>query len=118
MPRRNQENGETKDNVIELVNSGARADLIRSAARYIEDREAEIKAIREDITEYKAKHIKGDLGFKLSDWGTVYRMYKLESEDRDTLLDTIREGFKALGVGGSVDWVDAAEQERAGAYDA
>ena len=34
---------------------------------------------------------------------------QLEVEDRDELLETLREGFAALGIGGSVDWVDAAQ---------
>lgn len=112
-----QDKHEESQEATRLVNSGARADIIRSAARYIADREAEIKTIREDITEYKQKYIKGDLGFKLSDWSTVYRVYKLETEERDALLDTIREGFAALGIGQSVDWVDAAVTAPAPGYD-
>jgi hypothetical protein len=94
-----------------LVNSDTRADTIRAAAQYIASREAEIKVIRDELTEYKNAHIKGDLGFKLSDWATVYRIFKLEGDDRNQLIDTLREGFAALGLGQSVDWVAAAETQ-------
>jgi len=101
---------EESQEATRLVNSGSRADIIRDAVRYIAEREAEIKEIREDINTYKQTHIKGDLGFKLADFAAVMRIYKLGVEDRDQLLDTIREGFAALGIGGSVDWVEAAEK--------
>jgi hypothetical protein len=94
-----------------ILNSGARADLIRSAVRWIAEREAEVKTLNTEIREYKATHIKGDLGFKLADWNAVYRVSQLDVEDRDALLDTVREGFQALGIGGIVDWVAAVEGE-------
>ena len=103
------------DERIELSNVGARADTLRAAIRFIADKSAEIKALREELSEYKQKHIKGDLGFKLADFNAIYRVSQLEVEDRDKLLDTLREGFAALGIGGSVDWVAASEGERADA---
>ena len=114
-PRKNQDEANGRDESQEatrLANTGERADIIRSAIRYIEDRESEIKAIREDINEYKAKHVKGDLGFKLSDFNAIMRVAKLEGDDRDEFLDTLREGFAAIGVGQSVDWVAAAEAQQ------
>jgi ribosomal protein L12E/L44/L45/RPP1/RPP2 len=93
-----------------LSNSAARADTIRDAVRWIAEREAEAKAINAEIREYKAKHIRGDLGFKIADFNAIYRVSQLEAEDRDELLECVREGFAALGIGGSVDWVDAAER--------
>jgi hypothetical protein len=103
-------NGANNEN-IEVSNSGARADIIRSAVRYVANANAEIKALREDLNEYKQKHIKGDLGMKLADFAAVYRVSQLEVEDRDKLLDTLREGFAALGIGGQLNWLDAAEDE-------
>jgi hypothetical protein len=99
-----------------LSNSAARADTIRAAVRWLAEHEAEVKAINAEINEYRAKHIKRDLGFKLSDWNAIYRVSQLEIEDRDTLLETIREGFAALNIGGVMDWVAAAEtaQRRSG----
>jgi hypothetical protein len=92
-----------------LSNSAARAELIREAVRWLALREAEVIAINADIREYRQKHIKGDLGFKLSDWAAIYRVSQLEVEDRDALIETVREGFAALGIGQIVDWVDAAQ---------
>lgn len=100
------------DDPQELSNSSARADTIRAAVRYIANAQAEIKALREELNEYKQKHIKGDLGMKLSDFAAVYRVSQLEVEDRDKLLDTLREGFAALGLDGQLNWLDAAEGER------
>src|SRR6185369_4399142 len=92
-----------------LSNSAARAELIREAVRVLAEKEREVQALNADIREYKSKHIKGDLGFKLADWNAVYRVSQLEVEDRNELLDCIREGFDALGIGQVVDWVDAAQ---------
>ena len=94
-----------------LTNAKARDDTIVMAVRELARMEAEAKAINAEIREFKQVHIKGDLGFKLADWNAVYRVSQLEVEDRDQLLDTLREGFQALGVGGSLDWVAAAEGE-------
>lgn len=80
-------------------NSAARADLIRAAVREISRLDGEIAGLQAERTKYKNKTIKGDLGFKLADWNTTYRLYGLEGDDRDRLLDTIREGFHALGIG-------------------
>lgn len=107
--------GANDDGPSEQHNSAARADTIRAAVRYIANAQAEIKALREDLNEYKQKHIKGDLGMKLSDFAAVYRVSQLEVEDRDKLLDTLREGFAALGLGGQLNWLDATEGERADA---
>ena len=92
-----------------LSNSAARAELIREAVRVLAEKEREVQALNADIREYKSKHIKGDLGFKLADWNAVYRVSQLEVDDRDALIDTLREGFAALSIGQVVDWVDAAQ---------
>src|SRR6185369_2668333 len=82
-----------------LSNSAARAELIREAVRVLAEKEREVQALNADIREYKSKHIKGDLGFKLADWNAVYRVSQLEVDDRDALIDTLREGFAALSIG-------------------
>jgi hypothetical protein len=92
-----------------LSNSVARANRIRDAVRWLAEREAEAKALNAEIREYKIKTIKGDLGFKLADWNAIYRVSQLEVEDSDALVETLREGFAALGIGQIVDWVDAAQ---------
>jgi hypothetical protein len=85
------------------------AEHIRDAVRWLAEREAELKMLNFEIREYRIKHIKGDLGFKIADWNAIYRVSQLEVEDRDALVDTLREGFAALGIGQIVDWVDAAQ---------
>jgi hypothetical protein len=92
-----------------LSNSAARAELIRKAVEELTEKEREVQALNAEIRKYKQKHIKGDLGFKIADWNAIYRVSQLEIEDRDTLLETIREGFAALNIGGVMDWVAAAE---------
>jgi hypothetical protein len=92
-----------------LSNSSARADLIREAVQQQAQLEAQVDAVNAEIREFKSRVIKGDLGFKLSDWNAMYRVSQLEIADRDTLLETIREGFAALHIGGVMDWVAAAE---------
>jgi hypothetical protein len=92
-----------------LSNSAARAETIRSAVQWLAERDAEVKALHAEINEFKSKTIRGELGFKLADWNAIYRVSQLEVEDRDTLLETIREGFAALHIGGVMDWVAAAE---------
>ena len=92
-----------------LSNSAARAEMIREAVRVLAAKERQVQEINAGIREYKQKHIKGDLGFKLSDWAAIYRVSQLEVEDRDALVETLREGFAALSIGQVVDWVDAAQ---------
>jgi hypothetical protein len=116
MPRRKKNGADPQpidggaDAAQQQSNSAARADTIRHAARWIAEREAEVAALREEISAYKQTHIKGDLGFKMADWSTLYRLYNLEGDDRDKLLDTIREGFAALGIGGQSSFLDAMEK--------
>jgi uncharacterized protein (UPF0335 family) len=96
-------------------NSAARAVLIRESVGHIAKLEAEAKAINAAIRKYKAEVVRGNLGFKISDFNAVCRIAQLESQDRDELLECVREGFAALGIGGSVDWVDAAQRTPRGA---
>lgn len=91
-------------------NSSARADTIREVCQRVTSWEAEAKAIRAKITAEKQKRIKGDLGMKISDFGVALRLHQLEGDDRDLLLDTIHETFKALGVHEQLDWVTASQR--------
>lgn len=112
MPRRMRDTVD-EDKHQEISNSAIRAELIQKACDWLSVKEAERKLISAEISEYKQKHIKSDLGFKLADFNAVYRVSQLEVEDRDALLDVLREGFAALGIGGSVNFMDAMEQEAA-----
>ena len=102
--------GGNDDAPQEQSNSAARAGIIRDACRWIAEHEADIKLLREEIAEYKQKHIKGDLGFKMADFNAIYRVSKLEVEDRDKLIDTLREGFSALGLGEQASFLGALDQ--------
>ncbi len=106
MARRNSQNDDER---IEEVSAEVRAGIIRDACRWLADQEAEIKALREEIAEYKQKHIK-DLGFKMADFNAIYRISKLEIEDRDKLIDTLREGFAALGIGEQSSFLGALDE--------
>jgi hypothetical protein len=94
---------------IPLSNSAARAATIRDAVRWIAEHKAEVKALNAEINEFMVKTVKGDLGFKIADFNAIYRVSQLEVEDRDALLECVREGWAALGIGGVVDWVEAAQ---------
>jgi len=91
-------------------NSNARKNTIQEACRDITALEAERKAVSDKITALKQKTIKADLGMKVSDFNIALRLYKLEGEDRDELLRTVRETFEALGVGEQLDWLEADER--------
>lgn len=86
-------------------NAKARAEIIRQTMVELDDLEAQRKSIGEDIRKLKATKIKGDLGMKIGDFNIAYRLYQLESKDRDRLLDSVRECFDALEIGHQVDWV-------------
>lgn len=98
------------DEVSARSNSAARAEIIRSACREIADLEKDREAIGAQIREIKQKRIKGDLDMKLADFGAVYRLYGLEDDRRDQFMDTLRECFEALGVGGQLNFLDATKQ--------
>lgn len=102
--------GGDDDDRQEMTNGGGRAETIRAAVAWLAERQAEVKAINAEIAEYRQKHIKGDLGFKLADWNAFFRVSQLEVEDRDQLIDTLREGFEALGIGEQSSFLGAMEQ--------
>lgn len=93
----------------EASNAKARQAIIKQACHDIAALEAERKKIGESISEIRQTKIKGDLGMKLADFGAIYRLYKLEGDDRTAAIDTLREGFKALGIGEQLDFIDAMQ---------
>lgn len=94
----------------DMANVGARSDIINSVIREVVRLEGERDAISEDIRSLKQTKIKGDLGMKIGDFNIALRLYKLEGDDRDELLDTIHETFSALGMGETLDWIKASER--------
>ena len=99
----------------ENANVGARKDIIVSVMKEVTALEGERKEIGEKIRSLKNTKIKGDLGMKIGDFNIALRLYNLEGNDRDELLDTVRETFEALGVGDQLDWVQASNRMTAGA---
>jgi len=91
-------------------NIKARAEIIQEVCRKVSELEAKRKQIGADISELKNKRIKGDLSMKIGDFNIAYRLYNLEGDARDELLDTVRETFNALGVGEQLDWLQASER--------
>ena len=55
------------------------------------------------------------LGMNKSHFAHARKLLEMDQDERDTLQDTIRETFAALGVGQTVNWIDAAEGEHADA---
>lgn len=119
MPRKpkQQNNGEDHEaggGDTASLNVSNRAETIRRACREITDLEGQRKALSADIASVKQSLVKGELGIKIADFNVALRMYQLEGDDRDTLFDTLRETFEALGVGQQLGFLDAlAEQKEA-----
>ncbi len=90
-----------------------RKDTIREVCHRVTAWESEIGSIRAKITAEKQKRIKADLGMKIADFNFALRLYKLEGDDRDQLLDTISETFAALEVGEQLDWELASRRTAA-----
>src|ERR1700723_1092400 len=88
------------------LNVANRAEVIRQVCCDLANLETERKTIGARISELKQKRIKGDLGMKIADFAVAYRLYGLEQDDRDTLFDTLRETFEALGVGTQLGFLD------------
>lgn len=86
--------------------------VIRDVCKSLAELQAQKDEITTRIRNLKNERIKGDLGMKVSDFNTAYRWYLLEQDDRDTLIDTMRECFEALGVGEQLSFVAAMEHEQ------
>lgn len=87
-------------------NSAARASTIRDIIdqrRKIEGQIAELMVVRKK----NQGRIKSDLGMKVADFNALYRIAELETEDRDQFIDTLREGFAALGIGQQSSFLSA-----------
>ncbi len=112
MARRKNGNGDgdefQEDAPRTLSNSKARKETILKACRELAGLLAERKELGEKIGKLKQTLVKGDLGMKIADFNLAFRLYQLEGEDRDQTLDTLKECFGALGIGGQLDWIEAA----------
>lgn len=110
--RKQQNNGEDQGGDTASLNVSNRAETIRRACREITSLEASRKSISQDIASLKQTLVKGELGMKIADFNVALRLYQLEGEDRDTLFDTLRETFEALGVGQQLGFLDALAEQK------
>lgn len=92
-------------------NAKARAEIIRRACRDVTDLEEKIKTLGSEIRSIKQSRIKGDLGMKIADFNAALRLYRLEGDDRHRFFDTLRETFRALGVGDQLNFMDIMDKE-------
>lgn len=115
MPRGSRTNGRARDERTpgpghNQMNKDERAKIIRNVCAFVSKKKKERDEISAEIrTEVNTK-IKGLLDMKIADFNAALRMYDLEDDDRDLMMDTIRETFEALGVQGQLDWVDIAKR--------
>lgn len=91
-------------------NAKARRSSIKKVCRDLAGLIAQRDEVSASIRELKQKVIKGDLGMKIGDFNTAFRLYSLEDDARDLFLDTLRETFEALGVGQQLSFLDAGER--------
>jgi hypothetical protein len=79
--------------------------------KWIAEHRAEVKALNAEINE-EYMVADGQRRPRLQDRRFQRDLPRIAAgvEDRDELLDCIREGFAALGIGQVVDWVDAAQR--------
>lgn len=91
-------------------NSKARQGVIRSVFRELRSLDKKIETVQAERRELLQTKVKGDLDMKIADFNLGYRLYKLEEDARDEMVDTLKEMFKALGKGDQLDFVTAFEQ--------
>jgi hypothetical protein len=88
-------------------NAKVRAGIIRSVCRELNAIRRKIDALNAEQRELLNTKVKGDLDMPIADFRMAFRLYQLEGEKRDVLLDNLRETFEALGQGGQLDFIDA-----------
>jgi hypothetical protein len=97
------------------MNSAARAEIIREAHETISEYERQVAGLKAEIKAVVETRIVAGLGMKKAHFAAARKLLELDQEERDTLQDTIRETFAALGVGMQLNWLDAVQSEPAGA---
>lgn len=91
------------------VNSAARAEIIREVCETIAEFDRQIDAVKAERKAVIETRIVADLGMKKGDFALAYKLHEMSHDERDVLLDTMRECFSALGAGEQLNWLDAAE---------
>ena len=87
-----------------------RAATIKTAVNEILRLNSEIETLQKERTAVKNKLVKGELGMKITDFNIFLRVHQLENDDRNRLFDTLREGFKALGIGEQSSFLSALDE--------
>lgn len=109
MARSVKDTGGSKDETRKH-NAKARRGQIKSVFQRLQALEDKRKEIGDEIRSLLNSEVKGDLGFKISDFKASYRLYLLEGDARDEMLDTLHECFDSLGLGEQLDWIQLAER--------
>jgi hypothetical protein len=94
------------------LNSAGRADIIREAHETITEYENQIVGLKAEIKAVVETRVVASLGMKKRDFAFARKLLGLDQGERDTLQESIREVFSALGVGMQLNWLDAAEREK------
>lgn len=97
------------DGTKSLVNADARRDIINNTIREVRAIDGRVKTLQAERREIINTRIKGDLDMKVADFAAVLRLTGLEDENRAKFLDTLRETFVAVGLGGQLNFLDAIE---------
>lgn len=98
-----------EDDQTPVLNSAARAAIIREAHQEIAEFEKQVAGLKAEIKAIVETRIVAGLGMKKADFALARKLYALDMDDRGALQDTIRECFSALGVGEQLNWLDAVE---------
>lgn len=93
-------------------NASARRTIIREVMQALDGIESEIRELQEKRKKIKNVRIKGDLGMKVSDFAVLRRFRALEEDDRAQLFETLREGFRALGIGAQASFLEALDEDQ------
>lgn len=89
------------------MNSAVRAEIIREAHETISELERQAKGIKAEIKAVIETRIVAGLGMKKGDFALARKLVEIDQGERDSLQDTIRECFRALGIGEQSNWLDA-----------
>jgi len=86
-------------------NSKERQAIIVKCVQEIVALESKRDQISEQIRDIKQTRIKGELNMKIGDFNAALRLYRLEGDDREAFMETLRETFLALGLGEQLDFL-------------
>ena len=102
---------ETPDHPTQGHNAAARKKIIRDVMQKLDGIDGQIAELQEERTKLKNVHVKGDLGMKVADFNILRRFRNLDDDNRDSLFDTLREGFKALNIGVQSSFLETLDKD-------